>query len=331
MEQLLQGLKAAAEGTRLRILGLCAHAELTVSELVEILGQSQPRVSRHLKLLVEAGLLERHQEGSWAFYRQAATTASADLAQVIVDLMPEDDAAQRLDLKRLEKVKAFWAVKADAYFRRNAITWEKLRQMHVDQTEVDRALRQVFTQEPVGRLLDLGTGAGHVLTLLGEQVEEGVGVDRSLEMLNVARSNVFRAGLSHCQVRHGDMNHLPYEDETFDAVTLHMVLHFSENPVATLGEIARVLRPGGRLIVVDFAEHDRRELRDEQAHRWLGFAASRMSELLSEAGLAAATPQRLEGGALTVCLWDVRKPANDPAAKSHAAKRSAAHHRPGSA
>ncbi|MGO1120789.1 ArsR/SmtB family transcription factor [Rhodovibrionaceae bacterium A322] len=311
MDQLLQGLKAAAEATRLRILGLCSHAELTVSELVEILGQSQPRVSRHLKLLVEAGLLERHQEGSWAFYRQATTTQSADLARVIVDLMPQDDAVQELDLKRLEKVKAFWAVKADAYFRRNAITWEKLRELHVDQAEVDTALRQAFEQEPVDRLLDLGTGAGHILTLLGDQVREGVGIDRSLEMLNVARSNVFRAGLSHCQVRHGDMNRLPYSDGSFDAVTLHMVLHFSDNPVATLGEVARVLRPGGRLMIVDFAEHDRRDLRDEQAHRWLGFESSRMSELLSEAGLSAVMPRRLEGGELTVCLWEARRPAND--------------------
>lgn len=311
MDLLLQGLRAAAEGTRLRILGLCAHAELTVSELVEILGQSQPRISRHLRLLVEAGLLERHPEGNWAYYRLSEGLGSGELGRLIVDLMAADDPVHAQDLRRLEAIKDAWAVKAAAYFQKHATDWSRIQALHVDDAEVDAALVTVLSKEPVGDLLDIGTGTGHVLELLGREAESGIGIDRSIDMLKVARANIWRGGLRNCQVRLADMIRLPYPAASFDTVTLRMALHFAEQPAAAVAEAARVLKPGGRLAVIDFAPHDRESLREEQAHRWLGFADTRIQDFLAKAGLVAEKPTCLEGGPLTICLWLARQPAND--------------------
>lgn len=314
-DTLLHGLRAAAEGTRLRILGLCAHAELTVSELVEILGQSQPRVSRHLRLLVEAGLLERHQEGNWACYRLSPGAGNGELGRLIVDLMPADDAVHAHDLARLEEVKEAWAVKSAAYFRQHASDWSRIQALHVDEAEVDAALLQVLGTAPVGDLLDIGTGTGHVLKLVGGRADSGVGVDRSIDMLKFARANIWRAGLRNCQVRMADMLRLPFPPAGpaagFDTVVLRMVLHYAEGPAAAIAEAARVLRPGGRLIVIDFAAHDHAELREAHAHRWLGFGDAQIEQYIEAAGLAADPVLCLDGGSLAVRLWSARQPAND--------------------
>ncbi|WP_366555861.1 ArsR/SmtB family transcription factor [Aquibaculum sediminis] len=311
MDVLLQGLRAAAEPTRLRVLALCAHAELTVSDLVEILGQSQPRVSRHLKLLVEAGLLQRHQEGSFAYYRLSDRGLGAELSRQLVDLLPAEDPLHARDLERLQAVQEAWAVKAAAYFRRNATDWTRLRALHANTDTVDSALREIVLAEPIDDLLDVGTGAGHVLKLLGDHARSAIGVDLSRDMLTVARANLFRAGLRHCQVRHAEMTVLPFAAGRFDVVTLHMVLHYAQRPAAAIKEAARVLRPGGRLVVVDFLPHERAELRSEHAHRWLGFSDAGMTDFLSEAGLVAERSHSLAGGPLTVGLWLGRRPAND--------------------
>jgi len=311
LDELLQGLRAVGEHTRLRILSLCAHAELTVSDLVEILGQSQPRVSRHLKLLVEAGLLSRHQEGPWAYYRLSERGASGQLGRMIVDLLPPDDPQQSLDLQRLQAVTESWAVRAAAYFRRNAANWERIRALHVDQAKVDAALLSELDREPVETLLDIGTGTGHVLQLARDRVTTAVGIDRSRDMLNVARANIFRAGLRHFQVRQADMQQLPFPEASFDVATLHMVLHYAERPGAAIREIGRVLRPGGRLIIADFAAHDVNALKEEHAHLWLGFSESLLDDWCQAAGLVSESPRHLDGGAITVLLWSARKPAND--------------------
>ncbi len=315
MEELLQGLRAAAETTRLRILGLCAHGELSVSELCEVLGQSQPRVSRHLKLLVDADLLERHQEGSRVYFRLTEGANNSQLGRILVDLMPADDPVHALDLERLQAIKDAWAVKAAAYFKRNAANWDRIRRLHVDQEEIDRALKSLLSENEVRDLLDVGTGTGHVLELLGEGVEQAVGIDLSRDMLLVARSNLWTRGLSNCLVRQADMMKLPFTAERFDAVTLHMVLHYAERPAAAIAEAARVLRPGGRLVVADFAEHDREELLAEHAHRWCGFTDGKVAGFFEAAGLAPGQHRRLEGGALAVCLWSAERPlgpaAND--------------------
>ncbi|MEQ8652165.1 MAG: metalloregulator ArsR/SmtB family transcription factor [Kiloniellales bacterium] len=303
MDSLLQGLRAAAEATRLRILGLCAHGELSVGELCEVLGQSQPRVSRHLKLLVEADLLERHQEGSHVYFRLTEGQDNSQLGRILVDLMPADDPIHALDLERLQAVKQAWAVKAAAYFKRNAANWDRIRALHADQAEIDRALADLLAEHEVQDLLDVGTGTGHVLELVGERVEQAVGIDLSRDMLQVARSNLWNRGLSNCLVRQADMMKLPFTAERFDAVVLHMVLHYAQRPAAAIAEAARVLRPGGRLVVADFAQHQHEELVSEHAHLWQGFAESAIMEFFAAAGLEAGETQRLDGGALVVCLW----------------------------
>jgi len=309
MDKLLQGLRAIAEGTRLRLLGLCAHAELSVTDLMEILGQSQPRVSRHLKLLVEAGLLTRHQEGPWAYYRLADNDENGALARMIVDLLPENDPVHALDLKRLQGLTEEWTKRASDFFSRNAEQWEKIRALHVNQATLDQALLELMAEQKVESLLDLGTGTGHILQLAGETVQRAVGIDQSREMLNVARANLFRAGLKHCQVRQADISQLPFSDQQFDVVTLQMVLHYVDRPGAALREAARVVSPNGRLIVVDFAPHNRSDLRSEFAHRWLGFSSDEIGAWCSHAGMTASEWRRLEGSDLTVVIWSAQSQA----------------------
>ncbi|MBP5858877.1 metalloregulator ArsR/SmtB family transcription factor [Marivibrio halodurans] len=326
MDELLQGLRAAAEPTRLRVLALCAHAELTVSELVRILGQSQPRVSRHLKLMVEAGLLERFQEGNWARYRLAGIgtptlsdknadrhAAVARFAEAVIDLLPADDRTLGRDLDRLQKIKAERDRAAQDYFARNAKRWDRIRALHVDEKEVNQALVRVFGADrgarSLGRFLDVGTGTGRILELLAPRAEAAVGVDSSSAMLSIARAAIDRAHLNHCQVRQGDMYQLPFADGAFDSVSVHMVLHYADEPARVLEEAARVLAPGGRLVVIDFEAHNLAELRAEHQHRWAGFEQEDVREWMRDVGFQVHPVETLEGGPLTVCLWVGERPA----------------------
>jgi len=303
MESLLTGLRAAAEPTRLRLLALCGHAELTVSELTQILGQSQPRVSRHLKLLCDAGLLDRHREGTWAFYRAASSGEGAPLARTLIDSIPSDDATLTRDLGRLESVKRSRAEAAADYFRVNAGRWNEIRSLHVPEEDVEHALLGLIEEMEISDLLDVGTGTGRILQLLGAKVERGIGVDLSREMMSVARSALEEAGLSNCQIRLGDMYNLPIDDASMNVVTLHQVLHFADVPADVLAESARVLEPGGRLIAIDFAPHALETLREDHAHRRLGFSDDEVAGWYSAAGLELQAPVRLEGDPLTVVLW----------------------------
>ena len=313
METLLSALKAAAEPTRLRLLVLCAHSDLTVSELTQILDQSQPRVSRHLKLLCEAGLLGRTREGSWAYFRLADHGPAAELARTLVDSLPPENATVALDLRRLEGIVAERARLAADYFRRNASKWDEIRTLHVDDTEVERQLLASFPEGEVRDLLDIGTGTGRIVQVCAPRVGRAVGVDLSREMLMVARSNLERAKLRNCMVRHGNMYQLPLSGDSFDVVTLHQVLHYAEQPAAVIREAARVLRPGGRLVVVDFLAHEGEQLRDEHAHRWLGFEPDVVEDWCRDAGLRSEAVSTLPGGELTVGFWTASHPTGqDP-------------------
>jgi ubiquinone/menaquinone biosynthesis C-methylase UbiE len=309
MDQLLHGLRAAAEPTRLRILALCGHAELSVTELVRILGQSQPRVSRHLKLLVEAALLDRNQEGSRAFYRPASGGAGAELGQLLIDLIPDSDATLALDLSRLARIKDERARRAEDYFDRNAENWEDLRGLYIDDTLIDAKLKELIEAYPVTDMLDIGTGTGRVLRLAGPHSGSAIGIDNSRDMLDIARANLDRDGLRHCQVRHADMYRLPFATDRFDLVTANMLVRYADDPGAVLAEGMRVLKPGGRMIVVDFAPHGMAELREEHAHRWLGFSETDMTRFFELAEMECDRPIYLEGDPLTVCVWVARKPA----------------------
>lgn len=308
MDELLSALKAAAEPTRLRLLALCAHGELTVSDLTQILGQSQPRVSRHLKMLSDAGLLERSREGTWAYFRLAERGRAVELARTLVDAIPADDPTVALDLHRLEAIKRARADAAAAYFRDNAQRWDEIRSLHVPEREVEAALA-ALVPETVGDLLDIGTGTGRMLALFGPRAQRALGIDQSREMLAVARANLDAAGLRHVQLRHGDMYHLALAPGSFDLVILHQVLHFAEHPAEAIAEAARVLRPGGRLLLADFARHDLEALGAQHAHRRLGFDLDEVAGWCEAAGLAAAPPVVLAGDPLTVCIWPADRPA----------------------
>ena len=307
LDLLLTGLRAAADASRVRLLAICAQGEWTVTELTQVLGQSQPRVSRHLKLLADAGLLERFREGSWVFYRRARTGTGARLARSLCRMLPTDDPELALDRQRLAAVRAARQEQAAQYFAAQADRWDEVRSLYVDDAKVEAALLGAFGEHPPRNLLDIGTGTGRVLQLFAPRVGFGLGIDLSREMLSVARANLDRTSLRNCQVRHGDMYHLPLPDGSFDAATMHNVLHFADDPGAALAEAARVLRPGGRLVVVDFARHELEFLRREHAHRRLGFTDAEMRGWFTAAGLIPEPPVRLAGDALTVVVWGARR------------------------
>ena len=308
MDLLLSGLRAAGEPTRLRLLALCAHGELSVGELVRILGQSQPRVSRHLKLLVEAGLLERHREGSLVYYRLVGRGASAELARTLVDLLPGDDEELNRDLARLERVRERRVAAAEAYFRENAADWDQIRALHVPEAEVEARLAEIVGDAGIDSFLDIGTGTGRILQLFAAQAASGVGLDNSAEMLAIARARLERDGHHHVRLRKGDMHDMPLADGSVDLATLHLVLHYALEPELVLAEAARTLAPGGRLVVVDFAEHAEERLRTEHAHRRLGFGGAELSTLIAAAGLETGPVVSLAGEPLTVNIWQGRRP-----------------------
>jgi len=304
-------LKAAGEATRLRLLLLIAEAELTVSDLTEILRQSQPRLSRHLRLLAEAGLVERFREGSWAFFRLGERSTAADIARVLIERLDPNDPVLARDRERLAAVRAARTAAAQSYFRRHAAEWDRIRKLHVADAAVENAVRAALTDQPMRSLLDLGTGTGRMLELFAPDIERGFGLDMSLDMLSLARARLDRAGLKHCSVRQGDIYDLALPRDSFDVVIIHQVLHFLDDAARAIREAARVLRPGGRLLIVDFAPHDLEFLREQYAHRRLGFAGEAMTQWLEAAGLDVVRQETFPPGPegrIAVSLWLARDP-----------------------
>lgn len=306
-------LRAAGEPTRLRLMALLSAADLTVTDLIDILGQSQPRISRHLRLLAEAGLVERYQEGAWAYFRAADDGAAAGLAQAVMERLDLGDFQLQRDRERLDAVRRRRADTAAAYFARSAASWDALRSLHVDEAKVEAAMRDLVGKAPIQAMLDLGTGTGRLLELFAPLYVRGIGIDMSRDMLSVARANLDRAGLARVQVRQGDIYMLPTPSGSFDLVTLHQVLHYLDDPAAAIREAARALAPGGRLLIADFAPHELEFLRAEHSHLRLGFSHAQMREWLEAAGLEVVRIVDLApeaGGAdkLTVTLFLARDP-----------------------
>lgn len=301
-------LRAAADRARLRMLALCADGELTVTEITEILGMTQPAVSRHLKILAEAGLLVRFREGAWAFYRLADDGAAGDAARWLVAACNPADETRRRDLRRLGEVRARRSAEAQAYFQANATRWSAIRSLHVDEALVEDRLVALAPASGVHDFLDLGVGGGRILELLGPRADRAAGLDINQAMLTVARDRIAAAGLTHCSLRLGDLYAAPFEDSRFDLITAHLVLHFLDKPARAIREVARMLRPGGRAILADFAPHDLDHLRAEQAHRRLGFSTAEVARWLEDAGLELLTEERLKGDPLTVCIWLAARP-----------------------
>ena len=310
-DALNSALKAAGEETRLRVLALLAEAELTVSDLTDILRQSQPRISRHLKLLAEAGLVERFREGTWAFFRLAEHGEGADVARTLIDRLNPGDQMIARDRARLASVRQARAIAAQAYFRAHAAEWDRIRKLHVTDAAVEEAIRAALADKPFRSLLDLGTGTGRMLELFGPEIERGLGLDLSLDMLLLARDRLERAGLKNCSVRQGDIYDLPLTNDSFDVVILHQVLHFLDDGARAIHEAARVLRPGGRLLVIDFAPHEQEFLREQFAHRRLGFAPETVTQWITASGLdpvlhKSLTPEQGSEGKIAVSLWLAR-------------------------
>ena len=303
VEKLLQGLRAAAEPTRLRIIALCGHAELSVTELVMILGQTQPRVSRHLKLLVEGGLLQRNKEGNRAYYRLSNEAEGADLARMLNDLMPGEDEVHTLDLSRLSSVKADRLRYAETFLDPYSQEIIELRGMWPPDEVIDKCILELLQDRSIENLLDLGTGTGRILRTMAPFVAKGTGIDNSLEMLSIARARLDQDGIKNCQVRAGDMYRLPFKQNSFDLITINSLLRYADEPKKVIAEAARVLEKKGALLIVDLAAHDLSTLRDEYGHSWLGFSEVEMVEMLSEANLTVGQVKHIDGQKLNVCIW----------------------------
>ena len=286
---------------------LCADGELTVSELTDVLAVEQPRVSRHLKILCDAGLLDRFREGAWVFYRLAQGAGGA-LARTLIDAVPADDTNLALDRRRLGEIRCQRARAAAKFFDDNAGRWDELRRLYVHEAKVEAGLLGLFSLRRVRCLLDIGTGTGRMLEVFAPFCDRAIGVDLSLEMLTVARVNLAKAGLGNCSVGRGDMYKLPQASASADAVIFHQVLHYAEEPGAAISEAARVLAPGGLIAIADFFFHDLEHLRTHHAHRRLGFGDEEISGWCHSAGLAMGESVRLAGDPLTVVIWSAEKP-----------------------
>lgn len=307
MDALLTALRAAAEPSRLRLLALVAQAPFCVRELTEILGQSQPRLSRHLRLLSDAGLLARNREGANVWFG-LAEGASADLAREILAHLPPGSPLLQADRRQAARVLAERARNASESFRRHGAAWDEGSELGLPSALIEDALLALLPKGALGRLLDIGTGTGQLLERLAPRISAGLGVDASREMLALARARLAGAGCSHCRVQLADMYRLPQAEAHFDLVVLQMVLHYAEEPAAVLAEAGRVLRPEGWLVVVDLAPHDRAEIAAKLAHRWHGFADARMTALLRAAGLVIAARSQI-AAPLPVSLWAARPAA----------------------
>lgn len=322
-DDLVTALKAAAEPTRLRILLLLAAGELNVKDLTVILGQSQPRISRHLKLLSEAGLVERFREGSWVYFHISDRSAGGRLALRLVADVAATDAAVRRDNDRANALKRERETAAQGFFEKHAADWDSMRSLHLSERDVEGAMLSVMGPGPFNFLVDLGTGTGRTLELFAPRYQRSLGIDVNQSMLTYARAKLANAGLSNAQVRHGNIYALSLADGQADAIVMHQVLHFLSDPALAIREAARVLAPGGRLLIVDFAPHDLEFLREAQAHERLGFSHALVDQWLSDAGLKPKVARDLaaprtgsgsgsisgaDGAQLIVSLWLAEKP-----------------------
>jgi len=309
-EEVIEALRAAGEPTRLRILALLANEELAVMELSQILDQSQPRVSRHLKLLSDAGLIERFPDGAWVFYRVAADPAMRHFVDQVLDMIVASDLGMQRDAERLDAVRGERSSDAQSYFERNAARWDEIRSLYVSEANVEAAILSAAGSGPFERMIDLGTGAGRMLALLGPKAKDAIGLDLSQQMLNVARLHVTEAGLQGVELRHGDIFATRLPDRSADLVVVHQVLHYLSDPASAVIEAGRLVAPGGRLLIIDFAPHALEFLREAHQHRRLGFSDDEMGRWMAEAGLLAPDLTTLPSASsegLTVKIWVAKR------------------------
>ena len=307
MEQALIIFQALADMTRLRILALLRAMELSIGEVAQVLGQSQPRVSRHVKILADAGLIERRKEGSWVFLTLGVPDLLEPVFMALDRWTAREPAEIRADRIRLQAIRDVRALAAEDWFETHAAEWDALRSLHVSEQEVEAAIVKTLSASPIGRLVDIGTGTGRMMELLGAGAQTVIGFDRSPAMLRLARTKLAEAGLEQADLRQGDFQALPLPEHSADVAVMHQVLHYAQHPAAVIAEAARILDANGRLLIIDFASHSREELRTRDAHVRLGFTDAQMATWFRAAGLVPAEPVALEGE-LTVKLWLGQRP-----------------------
>lgn len=305
MAELLHIFRALADPTRIRILHLLGTMELAVGEVAQAVAQSQPRVSRHIKILAEAGLVERRKEGNWVFLHLGTGTACTQLMKLF-DLVAPDESESlwlKADLARLAAVRADRVRAADEYFAAHAEEWDVIRSLHVPEAEVEQAMIGLLGNESFRHFLDLGTGTGRMLELFGAGASRISAIDRSPNMLRLARAKLPPENADKFSLLLGDFCALPFPDGSVDLVTAHQTLHYSPTPDRAIAEGARVLAEGGRFLAVDFAPHDLEELRSRDQHERLGFSDEQIGEWFDRAGLAVEAVKTLPGKELTVKIW----------------------------
>ena len=334
MDQLLNIMRALADPTRLRITLLIRQLELSVGELVQILGQSQPRVSRHIRILDESGIVERRKEGSWVFLRPGPILTSGLVDALLALANPLNSRATQRDLAKLQEVRTTRAEFAARYFAEHANSWDDLRTLHIAESEVESAMQQILATAPMGRTLDVGTGTGRMIELFADQASGFTAIDNNVEMLRIARSKLSDLNFAadgagnekpSVEIMLGDFNKLPLADNAYDTILFHQVLHYAQAPENVIAEAARVLAPNGRIMIVDFAPHAHEELRTAHAHARLGFEDSTINTAFDINGLHSIMQSTLDGGELIVKIWVGQKPnipdrateiANAPAAST---------------
>ena len=323
-------LKALAEPTRLRILVLLSRGELSVKDLTRILGQSQPRISRHLKLLAEAGLVDRAPEGSWVYFRLTEKGRAGDLVRQALGAVDPADSVIVRDQRRAESVQGERRAAAQTYFQTHAGEWDKIRALHVAEADVEAAVSAALGDGPFDLFVDLGTGTGRMLELFAPRYRRGLGLDLNPAMLAYARAKLEHAGIAQAQVRQADIYDLQLADGSAEAVVMHQVLHFLGDPQRAIREAVRVLAPGGRLLIVDFAPHELEFLRERYAHERLGFGGSQLEQWLEDCALTVLDSHQLPppddaGDKLTVSLWLATRPPahrNDEGTAAHTLERT---------
>lgn len=306
MDELLNIMRALADPTRLRIVLLIRQLELSVGEVVQILGQSQPRVSRHIRILDEAGIAERRKEGSWVFLRPGPILTGGKLNALIAGTDSNEVRVVQRDLAKLEQVRSSRAEMAAEYFAAHAGEWDSLRSLHVAESEVEEAIARILHTAPLGAVLDVGTGTGRMIELFSAEAERFVALDNNTEMLRLARAKLAAMDAqasAKVDIMLGDFNALPLADDSFDTIMFHQVLHYAQHPERVISEAARVLAPGGRLMIVDFAAHDHEELRTVHAHARLGFADQTVEQAFAASDIYMAHQAALDGGPLAVKIW----------------------------
>lgn len=302
--------KGLADDTRLRIMLLLQAMELSVGELAAVLAQSQPRVSRHLKILDAAGLIERRKEGSWVFLRPALPRLASPAAKHLDAFLRRHEALGNAlvqqhtkDCTRLHAIIADREQRAANFFAEHADHWDAIRSLHIPETKVEGALEELIGDEHLGRFLDIGTGTGRMIELFFNRAKHCIGLDRSPEMLRLARAKLQHFAASNVELVLADFNALPSFNDGFQTIMLHQVLHYAQNPQTVIDEAAKVAAAGAQIVIVDFAAHSLDELRERHAHARLGFSDEQMLTMLAKAGFSQFKTLSLSGGTLTVKIW----------------------------